>query len=88
MKIRLFGVLIFIETMALLLTAAVSWFYHIRCGEDDFTAFLITAAITGGVSLLLHLGGKRHKVGVDSDDTFVVVTLSWILFSLFGISLS
>lgn len=84
MKIRLFGVLLFIETMALLLTAAVSWFYHVRCGEDDYLAFLITAALTGGAGLLLYLVGKRRKMGIDNDDTYVVVTLSWILFSLFG----
>ena len=84
MKSKLFGVLLFIEAMALLLTAAVSWLYHVRCGEDDYLVFLFTAGITGVVGLLLFLFGKKWKTGVDSDDTFVVVTLSWILFSLFG----
>ena len=84
MKSKLFGVLLFIETMALLLTAAVSWFYHVRCGENDYVAFLITAAVTGMAGLLLYLFGRRWKAGVDNDDTFVVVTLSWVLFSLFG----
>lgn len=84
MKIKLFGVLLFIETMALLLTAAVSWFYHVRCGEDDYMTFLVTAAITGGVGLVLYLVGRNRKTGIDNDDTFVIVSLSWILFSLFG----
>lgn len=84
MKSRLFGVLLFIETMALLLTAAVSWFYHVRCGENDYSAFLIAAAITGAVGMLLYFVGKKRKTGIDNDDTFVIVTLSWILFSLFG----
>ena len=84
MKSKLFGVLLFIETMALLLTAAVSWFYHVRCGENDYTSFLVTAALTGTVGLVLYLMGGKRKAGVDNDDTFVVVTLSWILFSLFG----
>lgn len=84
MKIRLFGVLLLLETMALLLTAAVSWFYHVRGGEDDFMAFLIAAVITGGVGLVLYLIGRKRKTGIDNDDTFVVVSLSWILFSLFG----
>ena len=84
MKSKLFGVLLLIETMALLLTAAVSWFYHVRCGEDDYTAFLVTAAITGLVGVLLYVAGGKWTNGIDNDDTFVVVTLSWILFSLFG----
>lgn len=84
MKSRLFGVLLFIETAALLLTAAVSWFYHVRCGENDYRAFLITAAITGIVGLVLYLWGRWRKKNIDNDDTFVIVSLSWILFSLFG----
>lgn len=84
MKSRLFGVLLFIETAALLLTAAVSWFFHVKCGENDYPAFLITAAITGGVGLGLYLFGRWRKTAFDNDDTFVIVSLSWILFSLFG----
>ena len=74
----------FIETMALLLTAAVSWFYHVRCGENDYQAFLISAAITGAVGTVLYVIGKLRKTRIDNDDHFVIVSLSWILFSLFG----
>ncbi|MBR4147699.1 MAG: TrkH family potassium uptake protein [Bacteroidales bacterium] len=84
MKSRLFAVLLFIETAALLLTSMVAWYYHVHNGENDYQAFLITAAITGGVSLLLYLASSRWKTGIDDDDTFVVVSLSWILYSLFG----
>ena len=76
--------MLFIETAALLLTAAVAKYYHIRCGENDYPAFLITAAITGGVGLMLYIFGTKHKQGIDNDDTFAIVSLSWILFSLFG----
>ena len=82
MKSRLFGVLLFIETAALLLTALVAWHYHRSLGENDYQSFLITAAITGGVGLVLYLFGKRNKNGIDNDDTFAVVSLSWILYSL------
>lgn len=84
MKSKLFGVLLFIETAALLLTAAVSWFYHVRCGENDYQAFLITAAITGGAGLVIYLLGSLVKTGIDNDDSFAVVSLSWVLFSVFG----
>ncbi len=80
MKARLFGVLLFIETAALLLTASVSWYYH----EDDLNSFLITAAITGVVGLVLFLMGRWRNTNIDNDDTFAIVSLSWILFSLFG----
>ena len=75
--------MLLIETMALLLTAAVSWFYHTRCGENDYPAFLISAAITGGVGTALYLFGSRKK-SIDNDDHFVIVALSWVLFSVFG----
>ena len=84
MKSRLFGILLFIETAALLLTAAVSFFYHLRCGENDYPVFLITAAITGGIGILLYLWGLRKKINFDNDDTFLIVSLSWILYSIFG----
>lgn len=76
--------LLFIETAALLLTALIAWHYHISQGEDDYQAFLITAAITGGVGLFLYLFGRWRKTGIDNDDTFAIVSMAWIVFSLFG----
>ncbi|MBR4391004.1 MAG: TrkH family potassium uptake protein [Bacteroidales bacterium] len=84
MKSKLFGVLLLIETAALLLTALVAWYYNIHYDENDLNAFLITAGITGVVGLALFLIGAIRKTGIDSDDTFVIVALSWILFSIFG----
>lgn len=84
MKSRLFGVLLFIETAALLLTALVAWYYHIHNGEDDYIVFLMSAVLSGGMGVLLFASGSFRKHGFDSDDTFVIVSLSWILFSLFG----
>ena len=84
MRSRLFGVLLFIETAALLLTALVAWHYHISQGENDYQYFLITAAITAGAGLLLYLIGGLRKRVIDNDDTFAIVSISWIVFSLFG----
>jgi trk system potassium uptake protein TrkH len=84
MKSRLFGVLLFIETAALLLTSLVAWYYHIHNGENDYLVFLMSAVVTGGAGLLFFVLGWFRKTGFDSDDTFVIVSLSWILFSLFG----
>lgn len=84
MKSKLFGVLLLIEAAALLLTAAVAGYYHRVAGEADFDEFLITAALTGAVGLLLYnLGHNKHQQ-LQIRDTFMVVALSWVLFSLFG----
>ena len=84
MKSKLFGVLLLIETAALLLTAAVAGFYHRAAGETDLRCFLLTAALTGSVGLLLyHIGRNKHQ-SLQIRDTFMVVAFSWVLFSLFG----
>ena len=84
MKSKLFGVLLLIEAAALLLTAAVAWHYQRVTGESDSRCFLLTAALAGSVGLLLfNIGRKGHKV-LQIRDSFMVVALSWLLFSLFG----
>lgn len=85
MKSKLFGVLLLIETAALLLTAAVALHYQRVAGESDARHFLLTAGLTGAVGLLLyHIGNSQKKSNLQIRDTFMVVALSWILFSVFG----
>ena len=74
----------FIETAAVLATALVAWYYHVTLGEDDVRSFLITAAITGTLGLVLFLFGRNRKMQFDADDTYVIVTISWVMFSVFG----
>ena len=85
MKSKLFGVLLLIEAAALLLTAAVALYYQRVAGETDARCFMLTAAITGAVGLLLYNIGNMSKRGtLQIRDTFFVVALSWVLFSIFG----
>ena len=85
MKSKLFGVLLLIEAAALLLTAAVALYYQRMVGESDARYFLLTAGLTGAVGLLLYSFGKMNKYGtLQIRDTFLVVALSWVLFSFFG----
>lgn len=85
MKSKLFGVLLLIETAALLLTAAVALHYQRVAGESDARHFLLTAGLTGAVGLLLyHIGNSQKKSNLQIRDTFMVVALSWMLFSVFG----
>lgn len=67
-----------------MLTALVAWHYHLSQGENDYQSFLITAAITGGVGSVFYFIGRKRKTGLDNDDTFVLVSMAWIVFSLFG----
>lgn len=85
MKSKLFGVLLLIEAAALLLTAVVALYYQRVAGDGDARYFLLTAGLTGAVGLLLYSIGKMNKRGsLQIRDTFMVVALSWVLFSLFG----
>ena len=85
MKSKLFGVLLLIEAAALLLTAAVAFHYQHVAGETDTRCFLLTAGLTGAVGLLLyHIGNSMKKSSLHIRDSFMVVALSWVLFSLFG----
>jgi trk system potassium uptake protein TrkH len=85
MKSKLFGVLLLIEAAALLLTAAVALHYQRVAGDGDARYFLLTAALTGAVGLFLYCIGRMSKPGrLQIRDTFMVVALSWVLFSLFG----
>ena len=85
MKSKLFGVLLLIETAAMLLTAAVALHYQRVAGEGDARYFLLTAGLTGAVGLLLYnIGNASKKGSMKIRDTFMVVALSWVLFSLFG----
>ena len=84
MKSKLFGILLMIEAAALLLTSLVGWYYHIHGGEQDWDSFMITAAITGAVGLSLWLISRWSKKALKIEDTFLIVSLSWILFSCFG----
>ena len=85
MKSKLFGVLLLIEAAALLLTAAVALHYQHVAGDGDARCFLLTAGLTGAVGLLLYsIGGMAKRNTMQIRDTFMVVALSWVLFSIFG----
>lgn len=73
-----------IEAAALLLTAAVAWHYQRMTGETGTNAFLLTAALTGAIGLLLYNIGHNNHDPLQIKDSFLVVALAWVLFSAFG----
>ena len=76
---KIMGFLLFIEAGFLSLCLALSAFYQ----EDDLPAFIISTLITIGVGIPLSYAGKQAERKLSRKDGYVVVTLSWIIFSIF-----
>ena len=77
---RVLGFLSLVVGIAMLLALVVSLIY----GEHDTKAFLFSsgvAAATGGVILLLTKNASRD---IGKREGFIIVSLSWIIFSFFG----
>jgi trk system potassium uptake protein TrkH len=77
---RIIGILVLLETMMMLACMAVSNYY----GEDDLLSFAATAGITliaGSALLFIGRGAKRQ---LSRRDGIIVVSLSWVVVSAFG----
>ena len=88
MKKSIFGTLLQLESVFLLITGAVSLFYK----EEDWWVFMSCAAISfliGAVNISIRKCQSRnnnehcHKY-FSRADSFMVVTMTWVLFSLIG----
>ena len=77
---RIMGFLLLIETGLLLCCAGVSLGY----GEDDLNSFLVSAALTAGVGLVLFVIGKGAEKQLSRRDGYVIVSMAWVGFSFFG----
>ena len=77
---RILGFLLLIETAMLLCCGGVSLFYK----EGDFQSFLISSAIAASVGILLLAIGKGAEKSLNRRDGYVIVSVAWVTFSLFG----
>ena len=77
---KIMGSLFFIEAGFLILCALLAIYYK----ETDLTAFLSSAAITAGAGIVFSIFGKNAERKISRRDGYVVVSLAWIFFSLFG----
>ena len=77
---KIMGFLLFIEAGFLSLCTALSAFYQ----EPDLPAFIISTLIILLVGIPLSYAGKKAERKLSRKDGYVVVTFSWIIFSLFG----
>lgn len=74
------GSLLLLEAVFMLLCLCIAVGYK----EDDVTPFAISILITSSVAILLKYCGRNAGNSLSRRDAFMVVTLSWTIFSLFG----
>ena len=77
---RVLGILLFVETTMFLICALVSWMYQ----EPETFTFLQTAAINTFVGIFLILLSRGAERKVSKRDGYCIASLSWLLFSAFG----
>ena len=76
----LIGLLLAFESMLLLACCCVSMIY----GERDLMSFIVSFAICLSVSAILLVYGRRKKCAMSRNEGYIVVALSWVFFSVFG----
>ena len=85
--------LLIIESFAILLAVPFSYYYGSRSlqfstlmnGKDDLLALLLSAVfifLTGTAGLIFTRKGSKKDIG--KREGFVIVTMAWIIISLFG----
>ena len=76
----LIGLLLAFESMLLLACCCVSIIY----GERDLMSFIVSFAICLSVSAILLVYGRRKKCAMSRNEGYIVVALSWVFCSVFG----
>ncbi|MGL5937421.1 MAG: TrkH family potassium uptake protein [Phocaeicola sp.] len=77
---RVLGYLFCIESAFLLLCSFMALYFE----ESDVPAFFISIASTLTTGLILIFAGRNAERRISRRDGYIVVSLSWVLFSLFG----
>ncbi|MBR6648988.1 MAG: TrkH family potassium uptake protein [Bacteroidaceae bacterium] len=78
--LRIIGLLLQLEAIFVALCIGVSVYYS----ENILYAYLYTIAALVGTGLLLTYIGYNKERNISRKDGYIVVTLCWIVFSLFG----
>lgn len=80
MIMRILGFLLQIESLMFLICLVVSFAY----GGDDYLGFAISTAISSVVGLIFLFLGKGADRKLNRRDGYVIVSFSWLIFSVFG----
>lgn len=91
MKARIIGLFLLFEALFMLITSLVALFYFYRCGDGDVLALTVSTIITAISGFILisagRKSGKSNRQEIENfeiKDSFVIVTITWFLFALFG----
>lgn len=94
MKAKIYGVFILIEAFFMLIASMVAFYYNITAGEKDVLSMFAATMVTGIFGfILLSAGKEKAKKDNNGDvkinsltmkDSFIVVTMTWVLFAVFG----
>ncbi len=77
---KVLGALLFIEVTLMAWCLLMALYF----GEDDILTFTISLIITLLGGILLRFLGRNAENRLSRRDSFLVVTLAWIVFSIFG----
>lgn len=77
---KIMGSLLFLESLFMLVCLIIAFYYH----EDDAFSFLISILLTQLCAYILWYAGRDASNNMSRKDSFLVVTLTWSIFSLFG----
>lgn len=91
MKARVLGLFLLFEALFMLVASLVALFYFYRCGDGDVLALTVSTIITAISGFIFISAGRRsgnkskHDIeNFEIKDSFIIVTLTWIFFALFG----
>ena len=84
MRSKIFGILLLIESAFLFLSSGLSAYYGVKSGDTDFEALFIPAVLAMVVGLVLYLIGIRWPKPLSMRDNFIITSVTWIVFTLFG----
>ncbi len=77
---KVLGSLLLIEATMLVCCIAMSFYY----GEDDSLAFIVSLILTVLMAIALKYLGREAENSMGRRDAYLLVTLTWIIFSVFG----
>lgn len=77
---KVIGSLLFIEAVFMMMCFLISLYYK----EDDMPAFLFSTVLTVLAGFVMRYKGRDADNTMGRRDAYLVVTFTWILFSLFG----
>ena len=77
---KILGSLLFLEAFLMFGSLLMALYY----GEDDIVTFLVSIVVTVFFGFVLRYRGRNAVNEMTRRDSYLVVTLTWVVFSLFG----